>query len=556
MSGGLQPETAVTTDNHSRTIVRGTGVVSALTLLSRLLGFVRDVLVARLFGASYIADAFFVAFRIPNLLRSFVAEGALTSAFVPVFSQELRAGHERAQAALSAVGTLLFIATALISFLGIIGAELIVELFAPGFGADPAKLDLCVLLTQIMLPFIICVSFVAMLNGALNSARIFGAAAWAQVWMNVALIGGALFAGYYAERNAAIILAISVIIGGIIQVVVQLPALRRAGFHLYPTRAIATAPVKEVLRLMVPATIGAAVYQISIFLNTLLASLLEPGSVSWLFYADRVAQFPIGIFSVALASVLLPALSTASATDDSDGFQRRLGDSLRFTSFFIIPMAAGIWALALPITELLFERGAFSHESSIMTSYALKALAAGLWATSCHSMLVRAFIARKDTVTPTLIGLCSLAVTAVASLLLMGQIAAPAGGLVALLAQMQALLYAALPWRWSLGHVGLAAASSAAAFVSFALVAALFGLRIGRFPWRPFASSTLRSLGAAAAMVAALHVSVSLCSSAWMACLVGIPVGAVVYAGASLALRSPEAQESLRLVVRASQRIR
>jgi len=260
MSGGLQPETAVTTDNHSRTIVRGTGVVSALTLLSRLLGFVRDVLVARLFGASYIADAFFVAFRIPNLLRSFVAEGALTSAFVPVFSQELRAGHERAQAALSAVGTLLFIATALISFLGIIGAELIVELFAPGFGADPAKLDLCVLLTQIMLPFIICVSFVAMLNGALNSARIFGAAAWAQVWMNVALIGGALFAGYYAERNAAIILAISVIIGGIIQVVVQLPALRRAGFHLYPTRAIATAPVKEVLRLMVPATIGAAVY--------------------------------------------------------------------------------------------------------------------------------------------------------------------------------------------------------------------------------------------------------------------------------------------------------
>lgn len=537
-------------------LLRGTAIVSLLTLLSRVLGFMRDLLVARLLGASIFADAFFVAFRIPNLLRSFLAEGALTSAFVPVFSAALAKDKAYAFGSFRRVLGFLITLTIPLSIAGMWFSAEVVDFLAPGFAQDPQKFALCVTLARIMMPYIACVSVIAMINSALNALHVFGASAWAQVTMNVVLIAGALIAMAFEPEAATYILSYSVLLGGVIQILSQLPACWRAGISLVPTFALLSRDVLEVGRLMVPATIGASVYQLTIFMATLLASLLPAGSVSWLFYADRVAQFPIGIFSVALASVLLPALSTASATDDLDGFQRRLGDSLRFTSFFIIPMAAGIWALALPITELLFERGAFSHESSIMTSYALKALATGLWATSCHSMLVRAFIARKDTVTPTLIGLCSLAVTAVASLLLMGQIAAPAGGLVALLAQMQALLYAALPWRWSLGHVGLAAASSAAAFVSFALVVALFGLRIGRFPWRPFASSTLRSLGAAAAMVAALHVSVSLCSSAWIACLVGIPVGTVVYAGASLALRSPEAHESLRLVVRASQRIR
>jgi putative peptidoglycan lipid II flippase len=296
---------------------------------------------------------------------------------------------------------------------------------------------------------------------------------------------------------------------------------------------------------MIPATIGASVYQLTIFIATLLASLLPSGSVSWLFYADRVAQFPMGIFSVALASVLLPALSTASATADTDGFRRRLGDSLRFTSFIIIPMAAGIWALALPITELLFERGAFTHESSIMTSYALKALAVGLWATSCHSMLVRAFIARKDTITPTLIGLCSLAVTVVVSLLLMGPIENPSGAIAAWLAEFQASLISTLGWSAQIGHRGLAAASSTAAFVSFALVLSLFAARIGNVPWRPFLASTGRALIASLAMVLALNALTEALPSAQTACLIGIPAGCVVYALVSVGIRSPELAETL-----------
>lgn len=537
-------------------LLRGTAIVSLLTLLSRILGFVRDLLVARLLGASIFADAFFVAFRIPNLLRSFLAEGALTSAFVPVFSSALAKDKDAAFQSFRRVLGFLLLLTIPLSILGMWFAQEVVDFLAPGFSQDPKKFELCVALARIMMPYIACVSVIAMINSALNALYIFGASAWAQVTMNIVLIIGAVGAMAFGPEVATYLLSYSVLIGGGIQIVAQLPACGRAGISLIPKFALLSRDVLEVARLMLPATVGASVYQLTIFVATLLASLLPAGSVSWLFYADRVAQFPIGIFSVALASVLLPALSTASAADDADGFQRRLGDSLRFTSFFIIPMAAGIWALALPITELLFERGAFSHESSIMTSYALKALAAGLWATSCHSMLVRAFIARKDTLTPTLIGMCALAVTVIVSLLFMGEIANPSSAIVSLLARLQGLIYAAFPWHWSIGHVGLASASSAAAFVSFGLVMLLFSLRIGRFPWRTFASSTVRSLVAAAAMMAALHASVALCSSAAMACLVGIPVGIVVYTGASFAVRSLEAQESLRILSRAARRRR
>ena len=537
-------------------LLRGTATVSILTLLSRVLGFVRDLLVAKLLGASLFADAFFVAFRIPNLLRSFVAEGALTSAFVPVFSSILARDQDEAFLSFRRVlGFLIFLTTPL-TLLGIFFSPEIVDFLAPGFSQDQEKWHLCTSLTRIMMPYIACVSVIAMINSALNALHIFGASAWAQVTMNLVLIVGALLAITTDPNTSTFILSYSVLLGGIIQIVVQVPTCLRTGLSLVPSFSILSRDVAEIVSLMVPATLGASVYQLTIFIATLLASMLPSGSVSWLFYADRVAQFPIGIFSVALASVLLPALSTASARADTDAFQQRLGDSLRFTSFVIIPMAAGIWELALPITQLLFERGAFSHESSIMTSYALKALAVGLWATSCHSMVVRAFIAKKDTLTPTIIGIVSLIVTVLASLLLMGPITTPSGAIAVWLQGLQSLLYSLISTRVAFGHWGLATASSVSAFCSLILILSLFSLKLGRFPWRSFAASTIRSLLAALCMVVALKLYVPYASSAIVACLVGIPLAAATYGLTSFLLRSPECEETLRMVRRASQRNR
>lgn len=535
-------------------LLRGTAIVSLLTLFSRVLGFVRDLLVARLLGASLFADAFFVAFRIPNLLRSFVAEGALTSAFVPTFSTSLCRGKEQAAATFRRIGGFLLVITIPMCLLGVIYAPEVIRLIAPGFASEPEKFELCVLLTRIMMPYIACVSVIAMINSALNALAIFGASAWAQMVMNLVLIAGAVIALPFDPRTTTTILAVSVLIGGVIQILAQLPAVRRGGLSLRPSLELGHKDVREVLRLMIPATIGASVYQITIFIATLLASLLAEGSVSWLFYADRVAQFPLGIFSIALASVLLPALSNASAADDHDAFRGGLSNSLRYTSFIIIPMACGIWALALPTTELLFERGAFSRHSSLMTARALEALAFGLWATSCHSMIVRAFIARKDTVTPTLIGVGSLVINVIAALLLMGPIV-PHGDLLSdSVARAQGALYSLIPWRTNLGHVGLAAASSISAFCSLIVVLALFTFRIGGFPWRDFLTSTVRSVLASAIMVGCVAWIVSRGFSAAATVVAGLAVAVPVYILVSATLFSPELRETARVIRRQSKR--
>ncbi len=528
-------------------LLRGTAIVSLLTLLSRLLGFIRDLLVAQLLGASLFADAFFVAFRIPNLLRSFVAEGALTAAFTPVFSTSLTRGIPAARETMKRVMGFLVLITTILVVAMIFCAPSVVSIIAPGFQKEVGKFELCVYLTRIMAPYIACVSVIAMINSALNALNIFGTSAWAQVIMNLVLIVGALFAIPFEMPTAVLIISLSVLIGGIVQVVSQIPSCHRSGLSLIPSWRIFSRDVGDVVRLMLPATLGASIYQITIFLGTILASLLPSGSVSWLFYADRVAQFPIGIFSVALASVLLPALSNASAQADDSAFSRNIANSLRFTNFCIIPMASGIWALASPITQLLFQRGAFDGESAYRTALALQALCYGLWAASCHSMLVRAFIARRDTVTPSLIGLVSLIVNLCVSLLLMGPIDlhGEGKGIAASLALMQKYLYALVPVSSNLGHVGLAAASSISALSSLALVAILFQSKIGQFPWSTFTSSLARSLCASLVMVLAIDSTSTLTSSPLSSCLCGVVLGSCTFIIASHLLQSRELGDTI-----------
>lgn len=535
-------------------LLRGTAIVSVLTLLSRLLGFVRDLLVAQLLGASLFADAFFVAFRIPNLLRSFAAEGALTSAFVPVFSSALAQGKEHAVETCKRVIGFVLCLTIPLAIVGALFATEIVGLIAPGFSEDPAKRELATSLTQLMMPYIICVSLIAIVNSALNSLKIFGASAWAQVTMNLVLIAGALCALPFDQKTATTILAISVLVGGIAQVIAQVPACRRAGISLWPSKRLFSPEVREVARLMLPATVGASMYQITIFLGTLMASLLGEGSISWLFYADRVAQFPIGIFSIALASVLLPTLANASATSDSDRFRTALGDSLRFTSFIIIPTSAGMWALAEPITQLLFQRGEFTPHSTLMTANAIKALALGLWGTSCYSMISRAFIARKDTTTPTFIGLCSLVLYILSAVTFMGPLPQSSGSLVGCLIAMQSLIASVAPATPALGHVGIALASSIASLGALFLAALIFSRRYSHFPWKTFTHSTMKSFIASLVMISALQFTSTLWSSPLLALLSGIPLGALVYTLASTALRSDEVRDCLAVIRRRRQR--
>lgn len=526
-------------------LLRGTAIVSLLTLLSRCLGFVRDLLVARLLGASLFADAFFVAFRVPNLLRSFAAEGALTSAFVPVFSSALARGKEDARTAFKRIAGFVLFLTIPLTILGVAFTPEILSVFAPGFKNDPDKLELTTTLTRVMFPYIIFVSLIAMLNSALNTLKVFGASAWAQVTMNLVLIAGALCALAFEPMTATLILAASVVVGGIVQVVAQIPACRRAGLPTRATAEVRSPEVREVVRLMIPATIGASVYQVNIFISTLLASLLTEGSISWLFYADRVAQFPVGIFSVALASVLLPMLANASATSNAEQFRSGLADSLRFTSFAILPMAGGIWILAIPLTTLLFERGAFTHHSTLMTAAAIQAMAFGLWASSCYSMVMRAFIAKKDTVTPTLIGVCSLGVYLVSALSMMGPISSPSTTIGAIISATQSSLYSIVPTIAAQGHVGLALASSFSALFSLVLAITIYTVKVGNFPWKSFLRSLATSITATLVMLVAVSTATPFEAPPLVAALVGVVVGAASYAIALLVLRSREMSETV-----------
>lgn len=535
-------------------LARSTAVVGGLTAASRVLGFIRDLLVARLFGASPIADAFFVAFRIPNTLRSFVAEGAMTSAFVPVFTDELKRGSLEARTALHSIFSLLMTCTLGLVILGITYAPTLVGLFAPGFSSSPAQQELCVTLTRIMLPFVMCISIVSLLNGALNARGVFGAAAMAQIWMNVCLILGAIAAQWFENMAAAKILALSVVIGGLVQVGSQLPTLYRLEFSLRFTSALFSPASRRMLILMGPALIGATIYQLGILTNTFFASTLQSGSVSWLFYADRIVQLPLGIFSVALASVLLPALSRSRSNDDTDLFSSQLSQSIKVTSFVIIPFSFGMYFFGKPLVSLLFERGAFGPGDVERTAEAIAAYCLGIWATSVYALLTRGFIARQDTLTPMLIGLVSLSTVIISSLALMGPPLHGGGSPDGVVAQIQELGSVLESWGIgaSLGHVGLAYASSIGAWVSLLCAAALLVSRV-KLPVLEILGSFLRALIASGiSVIIAAQLVVE--ASPALAVALGIPTAVVGYIAISFLLGNRELRVTLEHVRRAAKR--
>ncbi|MBW2216053.1 MAG: murein biosynthesis integral membrane protein MurJ [Deltaproteobacteria bacterium] len=406
--------------SEEKNVSRAAGVVSFFTFLSRILGLVRDMVIAAFFGTGMVADAFVVAFRIPNLLRRLFAEGSLTIAFIPVFTEYLTSkSKEDALEMARVVLTILSLILAIVTLLGVIFSPWVVRLQAFGFGASGDKYELTVLLTRITFPYIFLVSLVAFFMGVLNSLRRFAAPAAAPIFLNVGIVGAAyLISPYLKEPIVGI--AIGVIIGGIIQVGLQIPWVLREGMKLFPVWQPGHPAVKQIGLLMLPAVFGSAVYQLNSFIGTLLASFLVQGSVSWLYFADRLVQLPLGVFAIAIGTALLPSLSTQAANKDLNEFGDTLTHALRLVFFITLPATVGLIILGKPIFLVLFQRGAFDATSTLMTNKALFYYALGLWAVSGLRIVVPAFYALQDTKTPVKVAVVALVVNLIAGLCLMG----------------------------------------------------------------------------------------------------------------------------------------
>lgn len=406
--------------SDEKKLTRAAGVVSFYTLLSRILGLIRDMVIANLFGSGMAADAFFVAFRIPNLLRRLFAEGSLTISFIPIFTEYLNTkSREDAFNLARIVLTMLSLILAVVTILGVIFSPWIVRIQAFGFGSSGIKYDLTVLLTRITFPYIFLISIVAFFMGVLNSLRRFAAPAAAPIFLNLGIIGAAYFISPHCAQPIVGV-AIGVIIGGFLQICLQIPWVFKEGLRLFPRWQLDHPALKRIGLLMIPAVFGSAAYQLNQFIGTLLATFLAEGSVSWLYYADRLVQFPLGIFAIAISTAALPSLSTHIVKNDLEQFGNTLSHALSMVFFITLPSMAGLIVLGRPIISVMFERGAFDAHSSLMTTQALLFYAIGLWAFSGIRIIVSGFYAIQDTKTPVKVAVIALGANLILSLVLMG----------------------------------------------------------------------------------------------------------------------------------------
>ena len=406
--------------NDQERMTSAAGAVGGATLISRVLGFVRDMIIAQIFGTKMAADAFFVAFRIPNLLRRLLGEGSLTAAVVPVFTEYLTTKDREeawklANILLNTFLVILFVTV----ILGIVSSPVIVRFIAPGFHASVEKYDLTVELTAFMFPYLFFVGMAALTMGMLNSLRVFFIPALGPVFLNISMILAAIFLAPRLEQPV-FALAAGVIAGGVLQFFIQVPALIKKGLKYKPTLDFNHPGLIKIGKLMLPSLVGLAVMEINIFVDTLLASLLPEGSVSYLYYGNRLVQFPQGIFAVALGVAILPTLSQQAAKNQMEELKDTVSFGIRLVLFITIPATVGLIVLKGPIINLLFERGEFTHQSTVATAHALFYYAIGLCAFSGVKVIVPAFYSLKDTVSPVKVAVLAMITNIVLNLLLMG----------------------------------------------------------------------------------------------------------------------------------------
>jgi len=453
-------------------VARAAGIISAATFLSRLLGLVREQVFAAQFGAGYAVDAFQVAFRVPNLLRDLFAEGAMSAAFVPTLTRATQEGGPRAGMRLAnLVVNFLLVVVSGLCLLGIVAAPWIVEVLAPGFGEVPGKLALTTLMTQIMTPFLLLVSLAAAVMGVLNTRRIFFIPAVAPALFNLGLIAAGYAIAPFMPRfglEPIVGMAFGALLGGVGQLAIQLPALRAQGFRWSPRLSFTDPGVLRVVSLMAPASIGIAAAQVNVFTSTFLASTLQQGSVSWLNYAYRLMQLPIGLFGVAIATVTLAEVSRHAAAKNMTDLKETLRLSLRLVLFLTIPATLVLIAMASPIVALLYEHGKFTAGDTVQTAHALWAYAVGLAAFSAVRVMVPAFYSLDMARVPVTISMVTIGVTVGLYFPLMGPLQHSGLALATSIGSMLnfALLFVAL--RRKLGALGAGALVAAAARILLA----------------------------------------------------------------------------------------
>ena len=516
--------------SERRNIARAAGILGSATLLSRVMGMVRDMVVSRLFGAGLATDAFFAAFQIPNMLRRFFAEGALTAAFVPTFSATLtRRGDEKARELANTCFTLLTIVMAFVTLAGIFFSPVIVGLMFPGFKAEPGKFELAVLLNRLMFPYIFFISLVALCMGILNTLRHFFTPAISTVFLNISMILAALcLRGFFEVPITA--LAVGVLIGGCIQLIMQLPVLWSKGYPLKPDFNFSSPEVRTIALLMLPSVFGVGVYYLNIAVSAILASLLPQGSISYLYYAQRLFEFPQGIFTASVAQAVLPSMSRQAAEGDITGLKNSLSFGVRLMLFITIPAMAGLMVCSTPIFSLIFMGGAFDYATAVNSASALLYYSAGLSFVALTRVLAPVFYALKDTKTPVYTALMAFIINLCLSLALMGP----------------------------LKHGGLALATTLSALCNMLMLLWLLRRKIGSFGGNAIMLTALKSTAASVPMAAAVWYSCSFVdwSQAGHKLLKGSVLGGSILFGSLLymvtvkLLRSEEALDAVSLLRR------
>jgi len=474
--------------SEKKNIVRAAGVIGLATVLSRIMGMVRDMVVSRLFGAGFATDAFFAAFLIPNILRRFFAEGALTAAFVPTFAEwhTLR-GEQEARDLANICFTLLTIVMALITLIGIVFSPLIIHLICPGYaheaplilpgGVIVTKPDLTIFLNRLMFPYIFFISLVALCMGILNTMRHFFTPAISTVFLNIAMIVCAV-----SLRNRFSVpitaLAIGVLVGGTLQLLLQLPVLYRFGYHIRPRFYFSHPAVRKIAILMGPAVFGIGVYYLNIAVGLLLASLLSQGSVSYLYYAQRLFEFPQGIFTVSVAQAVLPSMSRQVSLGEMVGMKESLTFSLRWTLFITIPAMVGLLVCSVPIFSLLLMGGEFGYVKAVNCAKALFCYSLGLSMVALVRILVPAFYSLNDTKTPVKIAFAAFIFNFLFSVALMGP----------------------------LSHGGLALASTLSAFCQMSMLLYFLRQKIGSLGGRKIMETAAKTFAASLPMAIAVYL--------------------------------------------------
>ncbi|HEY7739321.1 MAG TPA: murein biosynthesis integral membrane protein MurJ [Steroidobacteraceae bacterium] len=393
-----------------RGFLRNTAVVGSLTLLSRVTGVLRDMVYLIMFGAGPLMDAFLVAYKIPNFLRRLTAEGAFSQAFVPVISEyRVRREHAEVQSLVAGVagvfGTVLFVVAAV----GAVAAPVLAFLFAPGFREDGDRFDLTVDMLRFTFPYIFFISLVALGSGVLNSYGRFAMPAFNQVLLNIVMIVAAGVVAPHFEQPH-LVLAAGVFVAGLVQLVALFPSMHGLGLLPRPRFDRAHEGVRRIARLMLPGIFGSSVAQVSLLLDTIIASFLMVGSVTWMYAADRLVEFPMGVFAIALATVILPGLSSHHAAESREKFNATLDWALRLTVTIATPAAVGLLMLAGPLIATIFGYGRFDGRDVLMCSYALMAYSLGLIGFSLVKVLAPGYFARQDTRTPVKVGIIALSV--------------------------------------------------------------------------------------------------------------------------------------------------